>query len=106
MLFGILLDNFLIRQVPVIEVPSASGEIGREPQPGNVRGHAPASYPIDRSPEVRQIRTDAKETDDVDGGFDGTLGDEEKGHPDKIQAQLDGVQCGAVLCHPGLLNGS
>lgn len=44
------------------------------------------------APDVGEIAGDAGQGDDVDGGFDGTLGDEEEGHPEEVKAELDGVE--------------
>ena len=56
------------------------------------------------APDIGQVAGYAGEGDDVDGGFDGSLGDEEEGHPEEVEAELDGVE-GCALLEENMLFG-
>jgi len=89
--------NLLIRQIPVVQMSHSSSQISRESQPSQVWSKSPPSNGINLSPYICQVADCACESDDVDESFDGALGDKEEGHPDEIEAQLDGVEGGTLL---------
>ena len=101
----ILLYHLFVLQVPVIQIANSRADVSGEAQPAKIWGHAPPSDTVDRPPEVGQIGISAEESDDVNGGFDWSLGDEEERHPGQVQAKLDSVQGCALLGHSDLVDG-
>jgi hypothetical protein len=89
--------NLLIRNIPVIQIPDARAQIRSESKPSEIRHQSPSSNGINLAPDVGQVAGDAGQGNDVDGGFDGSLGDEEERHPEEVEAELYGVEGCALL---------
>lgn len=89
--------HLLILHVPVIQVPDTRTQVRRESQPSEVGDQGSRGDGINLSPYIRQVSSDTSESNDVNGGFDGTFGPEKERHPDQVQAELDGVQRRAVF---------
>ena len=64
------------------------------------------------SPDVSQVASNSSQSHNINSSLNGSLGDEEERHPDQIEAELDSVECSALLgqevlvegggsCHPG-----
>ena len=88
----------LASEVPVVKVSTASTQVRSKSQPAQVRHKSIASSLIDLAPDVDEPSGETGERNDIRGGFDGTAEAEEQRHPDQVQAELDGVEGGAVSC--------
>ena len=97
--------NLLVRNIPIIQIAHSSAQISSEAQPAEIWCKSPCSDGINLAPDVGEVAGDAGQGDDVDGGFDGTLGDEEERHPEEVEAQLDGVEGCALFEEDELFGG-
>lgn len=88
----------LASEVPVVKVSTSSTQVRGESQPAQVRHKSITGSLIDLAPDVDQPSSEASQGDNICGGFNGTAEAEEQGHPDQVQAELDGVEGGAVSC--------
>lgn len=73
------------------------GKIGREPEPSQIRDQRPGRDLVDLAPDIGHVAGDGGQEDDVGGCFDGALELEKEGHPDEVEAELDGVEGCALL---------
>ena len=89
--------GLLVRKVPAVQVARGGAQVGREAQPGQIRAQTPGRDGVDAGPDVGQVGGDAGEGDDVGGGLDGALEAEEEGHPDEVEAELDGEERRSLL---------
>jgi hypothetical protein len=96
--------NLLIRNIPIIQIPHPSAQVSSEAQPAEIWCKSPCGNGINLAPDVGEVAGDAGQGDDVDGGFDGALGDEEERHPEEVEAELDGVE-GCALFEEDVLFG-
>jgi hypothetical protein len=96
--------NLLIRNIPIIQIPDPSAQVSSEAQPSEIWCKGPCGNGINLAPDVGEVAGDAGQSDDVDGGFDGALGDEEERHPEEVEAELDGVE-GCALFEEDVLFG-
>ena len=88
----------LASEVPVVEISTASTQVRGKSQPTKVRHKSITSSLIDLAPDVDEPSGETGERNDIRGGFDGTAEAEEQRHPNQVQAELDGVEGGAVSC--------
>jgi hypothetical protein len=87
----------LASEVPAVQVPTAGAQIAGKSQPAQVRHKSITGRLINLAPDVDQPSSDTSESHDVGSGFDRAAETEEQRHPDQVQAELDGVESGAVL---------
>ena len=87
----------LASKVPSVQVPAASTEVAGKGQPTQVRNKSVTRGLINLAPDVDQPASDTGESHDIRGRFDRAAEAEEQRHPDQVQAELDGVESGAVL---------
>lgn len=86
----------LASEVPVVEVSTASTQVRRESQPAQVGDEGVASSLINLAPDVDEPASEASKGDNISSGFDRAAEAEEQWHPDQVEAELDGVEGGAV----------
>jgi hypothetical protein len=87
----------LASEVPAVQVPAASAQVAGKSQPAQVRHKSIACGLVNLAPDVDQPSSDTSESHNVGSGFDRAAEAEEQRHPDQVQAELDGVESGAVL---------
>lgn len=87
----------LVGEVPAIEVAGARAQVCSEPQPSQIRSQAPRSDWVNFGPDVGQVTGNSRQGDNVGCSFDRTLETEEEGHPDEVEAQLDGEEHCSLL---------
>jgi hypothetical protein len=86
----------LASKVPSVQVPAASTEVAGESQPAQVRNKSVTRRLVNLAPDVNQPASDTGESHDIGSRFDRAAEAEEQRHPDQVQAELDGVESGAV----------
>jgi hypothetical protein len=86
----------LAGEVPSVQIPTASTEVAGESQPAQVRHKSVTRSLINLAPDVDQPASDTSKSHNIGGGFNRTAEAEEQRHPDQVQAELDGVESGAV----------
>ena len=89
--------RLLVGKVPTLEVPRPRAQIRREPQPTQVGRQTPRRERVDAGPDVGQVGGRAGQDDDVRCSLDGPFEAEEEGHPDEVEAELEGEEGGALL---------
>lgn len=87
----------LASEVPTVQVTAASAQIAGKSQPAQVGNKSVARGLVNLAPDVDQPASDTSESHDIGSRFDRTTEAEEQRHPDQVQAELDGVESGAVL---------
>lgn len=88
----------LASEVPVVKVSTTSAQIRGEGQPAQVRHKGITGSLVDLAPDVDEPSGQTGERNDVRSGLNRTAEAEEQRHPDQIQAELDGIEGGAVSC--------
>lgn len=86
----------LASKVPAIEIPTPSTQITRKRQPAQVRHKRIARSLIDLAPKIYQPTRNTSQRHNISSRFDRAAEAEEQRHPDQVQAELDGVEGGAV----------
>lgn len=84
--------NSLSLKIPIIEYTNAKVEVGRESQPSKVWRQAPRSHSVNLRPHVGKISDSSAQSQDIDGSGLWLLQAEEEGHPEVVEAKLDGVE--------------
>lgn len=96
-----LLDSLSLK-IPIIQHTHAEVEVGRKSQPSKVWCQAPCRNGIDLCPYVGKVSDSSAQSKDVDGSGLWLLEPEEEGHPEVVEAELNGVEGCAVF---GVLEG-
>lgn len=84
------------RQVPAVDMADADAQVGGEPEPAEIRHHAPGRDGVDGAPEVGEVGVGGDEGEDVGGRGHGPPQAEEQRGPDEVQRQLGRVDGGGV----------
>lgn len=71
--------------------------------PTKIRHKRPPSPLVDTSPDPYQVPRQTSQRSNVDCGFNRASEAEEERHPDQVQAELDGVESGALLGESNVL---
>jgi hypothetical protein len=87
----------LASEIPAVQVPAAGAQVAGKSQPAQVRHKSVTRGLINLAPDIDQPASDAGESHNIGGRFDRAAEAEEQRHPDQVEAELDGVESGAVL---------
>jgi hypothetical protein len=84
-------------EIPIVQVSASRTQVRRKAQPAEIGDQSPARTLVDLAPDVGEVAVEADKSKNITSGFDGAAKAEEEGHPDEVQAELDGVEGGSLL---------